>query len=172
MREQYGQHIDRAITNVFEKLTLTKKVMNQLVDIVIHLWSKDNRRGLSGIVFAGFGTDEIFPSAISYEIDGVLLNQPILWIANSGSIDYESEALILGFAQADMIHLFIEGVTPQYEGFVEAYFEKIVAGLDQVVADALPDGQLTPQLQKALEGGRDDLIANLSRDLSCPIPKM
>jgi hypothetical protein len=166
LREEYGKHIDQAITSIFEKLVLTKKVRSQLVDIVINLWCKDERGGLSGVVFAGFGTDEIFPSAISYEIDGVLLNRPILWTANSGSIDYENEALILGFAQADMIHLFIEGVTPQYEGFVEAYFEKIVAGLDQVVADALPDGQLTPELQQALEAGRNDLIANLSSDLS------
>lgn len=166
LRMRYLPQIEEAISRIFEKLTFTKTAHGQLVEIVLHSWCRDGQHGLSGIVFAGFGRDEIFPSVVSYEVDGVLLNRPIFWTANGGALDHESEALILGFAQADMIHLFIEGVTPQYEGFVEAYFKKIVSGLDHIVVDALPEKQMTPALEKALVEGRDELLANLSGDLS------
>lgn len=166
LRKRYSPQVEKAMSDVFENLPLSTKVRELLAEIALYSWHKDGQNGLSGIVFAGFGRNEIFPSVVSYEIDGILLDQPICWGANSGALDHASEALILGFAQADMIHLFIEGVTPQYEGFVEAYFTKIVAGLDQIVADSLPQEHMTPSLRKALVKGRDELLANLSDDLS------
>jgi hypothetical protein len=137
----------------------------QLVDIAIDLWCKGPFSGNSGLVFAGFGRSDLFPCIRAYECDGVLLNHPVFWAGAEGSVDRFNRALVLGFAQADMIQLFMEGVTPQYETFVESYFERVVSSLDQVVAQALPKKRVTPALARDLEQRRDALLASLRQDL-------
>jgi hypothetical protein len=166
LRSTYGEYISAAIKEIFENLDLNQKLRGALVEMVLNTWCKEGRRGASGVVFAGFGREQIFPSVKSYEVDGVLLDQPILWERNHGKISYAHEAQILGFAQADMIHLFIEGVTPQYEEFVEGYFEEIINGLDSVVSSALPANQMTPKLKKALKDRQAELLSKLGDELS------
>jgi hypothetical protein len=165
LRQQYKGQIDQAIKDIFENLPLTKRHIDQLCKIAVSSWCSGLQTGLSGIVFAGFGRDQVFPALKNYELDGVLLNEPVYWHHESGEMTHATAAWIVPFAQQDMIRLFVEGVTPRYGEFIEAYFRRTLAGLDKIVGEALPNGKLTPAIEKRLSSERDELAKSLQADL-------
>ena len=166
MRKQYGSQIERAVVDVFENLPLTQAHRGHMLQSALDSWCNGPQNGLSGVVFAGFGRDEMFPQLASYELDGVLLDRPIFWYKAAGGMSHESAAWIVPFAQEDMIRLFIEGVTPRYEAFIESYFHRTLASLDKVVAAALPKDKLTPAVEQRLAAERETLVAALTDDLA------
>jgi len=63
----------------------------------------------TGLVFAGYGADEIFPSFVHVEIYGHI-GGTLLWKEiNRYSITHDNDALILPFAQSSMIDRFTDG---------------------------------------------------------------
>lgn len=73
--------------------------------------------GSSGIVIAGFGEEDIFPSVITYEIYGIF-NSKLLYqiredktIRNNNSQSMRSD--IIPFAQEDVVRSFLEGIHPE-----------------------------------------------------------
>jgi hypothetical protein len=165
LRKQYKGQIDQAIEDVFENLPLTKRHTEQLSKIAVSSWCSGLQTGLSGVVFAGFGRDQMFPALKNYELDGVLLNKPVYWHHEGGEMGHGTTAWIVPFAQQDMIRLFVEGVTPRYGEFIEAYFRRTLASLDKIVGEALPNDKLTPSVEKRLAAERDKLVESLQVDL-------
>lgn len=161
LRETYGTEITQAMDAAFEKLSLTKKLREQLVSIALDLWCKDGIRGDSGIVFAGYGRDDIFPRLAWYELDGVLLDHPIHWRRGRTQITHFERAFVQGFAQIDMIHLFMEGVTPAYERFVENYVDEVIDRYGEVALHALPERQRTKRVRDALQAARSDMRSGI-----------
>lgn len=73
----------------------------------------------TGIVVAGFGTEEMCPSLEAIETDGIIFDR--LKYKNTESIDIGRRgphASIVGFAQDDMVGRFLNGVDPAYETHV------------------------------------------------------
>lgn len=71
----------------------------------------------SGLVIAGFGEEEIFPSVITLHIMGAL--QGVLMYHEAGgelcySVDFDRPAAIIAFARGDVIEAFKYGVWPDY----------------------------------------------------------
>lgn len=65
--------------------------------------------GYTGLVFAGYGGDEIFPSFVHIEIYGHI-GKTLLWKeVNRYAITHTNDALILPFAQSSMIDRFTDG---------------------------------------------------------------
>jgi len=77
--DKYRGVIDEAIKEVFEKLPISKRHSNQLKKIAASLFSKFpkgiGREGISGVVIAGFGEKDTFPSLKSFNIEGVVNNK-------------------------------------------------------------------------------------------------
>ncbi|RYE42047.1 MAG: hypothetical protein EOP24_34345 [Hyphomicrobiales bacterium] len=66
----------------------------------------------SGLVIAGFGEDELLPSLVSYEIDGLFNGTLKLKERNRVDSTRDSEGAIVPFAQVDMVYRFMEGIDP------------------------------------------------------------
>jgi len=164
-REQYGNQIVDARDQVLQQLPLTAKQRETLMQITLDSWYKQPQSGQSGIVVAGFGRDDMFPALVNYEIDGVLLNRPISWTSGDVALSQNNRAVVVPFAQDDMIRLFVEGVTPAYEAFVESYFEQLVNGLNAMVVSELPADQAMQQIKDDLEKNRATVIGSLSEKL-------
>lgn len=65
--------------------------------------------GYTGLVFAGYGADEIFPSFVHVEVYGHL-GKTLLWKeVNKYAITHSNDALIVPFAQSSMIDRFTDG---------------------------------------------------------------
>lgn len=67
----------------------------------------------TGIVFAGFGENEIFPSIREYWINGYIHK------LNSSDEIVSRSSAIIPFAQDEMVHRFMDGIDPDYESFLE-----------------------------------------------------
>lgn len=118
---------------VLEELPLTDGVDQQLENIAVSLFSRDlgsiesseleylseyTPTRLSGIVIAGFGDLDTFPSIVTYEIQGMLLNHLIYARVDDKSkvIDLDRlPAEIIPFAQTDMVEQFLYGVDQGYD---------------------------------------------------------
>ncbi|MEJ1965856.1 MAG: hypothetical protein WDO56_31655 [Gammaproteobacteria bacterium] len=94
---------------------------------------------LTGIVFAGFGKGETFPSLLAYEIDGVILNklkrrETHRVIAGREQIAGE----IIPFAQREMVDRFLYGIDPEFEGGIEEYLKIAIGAAGTALGAALP----------------------------------
>jgi hypothetical protein len=94
---------------------------------------------MTGLVFAGFGAKELFPSLLSFSFEGKVFGRQKIREDNNVSIDTEDiRADIIPFAQREMVDRFLYGVDPSYE---EAMLDNIREGMDTIrttVFNALP----------------------------------
>lgn len=81
----------------------------------------------SGIVVAGFGNDDIFPSVITYEIHGVYNNHLLYKVNTEKTIINENaqpmKSDIVPFAQEDVVRSFLDGIHPELFNFATSYVE-------------------------------------------------
>lgn len=118
--------------------------------------------GFSGLVFAGFGDDELFPSLLEVVTDGAI-GQVVkadtkreLDIARTGT-----HGAIVPFAQSEMVGRFMEGVDEDFLRYLEQYLGNLLYKSAREILEAgTPEGQLTEdqisELQNIVESNLDD----------------
>lgn len=136
---KYGKIINKAIIEVFEELPITKSLSNQLKEIASNLFSKFpeviEAGGISGIVIAGFGEKDTFPSLESFHIGGITNNRLKYKEYKSARIDFETSASIFPFAQSEMVSTFMEGIDPSLQANSEGYLSKVFDEYPEIIAD-------------------------------------
>jgi hypothetical protein len=123
----------------------------------------------SGVVIAGFGDDDIFPSLEPMELDGILLNR--LKFVDGPSIDIDRrgpEAEVLGFAQDDMVKSFVDGVDPSLRSYVDQLLEDGVKStakqlLSALVKNPVIEGGIYEKMEPVLDGIITDLYEKIDR---------
>jgi hypothetical protein len=116
--DKYGQTIGEAIKDVFEKLPISAASLNQLRRIAASLFSKDIfPADISGVVIAGFGEEEPFPSLKSFDVEGIVDNK--LKYKERYSDSAKERVAIIPFAQREMVDTFMEGIAPDLREYVE-----------------------------------------------------
>ena len=120
---KHKKELRKAKDLLFQKLPLSPYSIKQLYKIAGFIFVKEIfRKHSSGIVIAGFGVKDIFPSVYAYLYEGVFLNI-IKYKQNlSSSIDYDKSASIIPFAQREMVDAFMEGINPDYKEEINSYF--------------------------------------------------
>lgn len=117
--------ISNIIKEVFEKLPISARLIDLLKGIAGDLFAKFpegiRKEDVSGIVIAGFGEEETFPSFCSFDIEGMVYDRLKFKVHASEKIDFDTIAGIMPFAQGEMVYTFMEGVDPFYVN-VEASF--------------------------------------------------
>jgi len=140
--DKYQDIIRKGKRDIFEKLPINRQISARLTKIAVDLFLKEVfpdqiSNQISGVVIAGFGEKELFPSCQSYIIDGVADNV----------IKYKSEALIeiteknnaslRAFAHRRMVNTFMEGVDPWYEAMMLSYLEKLFKEIPNIIVNNL-----------------------------------
>jgi hypothetical protein len=129
IKEKYGETIEKVIYEVFQELPISKIHSDQLKEIGASLFSKfpDSiwTQNLSGIIFAGFGEKEIFPSIKAYDIEGIVNNKLKYRESLTDEIGHKTDASIIPFAQREMVDTFMQGIDPSYRNLEESYLKKI-----------------------------------------------
>ncbi len=108
------------INDIFEKLPIIKKDMDKLITIAVLIFEKEVYMfsSHSGIVFSGFGEKEIYPVTIAYEIYTVVDSCIKLQMTEENRISSVNSAVIMPFAQKEMVSTFIEGIDPQIKNVI------------------------------------------------------
>lgn len=118
LKKKYERMINMAKSDVFKDLGITKASSKQLIEIALHLPVKSTdalfaEMPSSGLVFCGFGTKEIFPCLTSLSIGGMVENLLKCFNHKHREISLDRQAMIIPFAESDVIETFMWGVDPQ-----------------------------------------------------------
>lgn len=116
--KDYQNIIRKLIEEIFGDLSIMDDFKDDLKDIAILTFYKINS---TGVVIAGFGENEKFPSVISTnvgpQINGKVEIKPN--IKETCEIKHFKGARIIPFAQHEMVDAFLDGVTPKYHSEAE-----------------------------------------------------
>lgn len=108
--KKYMTIINKIVQRYFKSYpdNLIKRMENAVKSLILSKYFSGN---LTGLVFAGFGSKDMFPTLISYEIDGVLAGRLKYRKKEFVDIDRDgTRARILPFAQKDMVERFLYGL--------------------------------------------------------------
>lgn len=124
--KKYGNIINKAKVIVFEKLPISSDLEEKLRSIGASLFSKDEfPANISGVIIAGFGEEEAFPSLKSFKIHGIVNNKLKYKEGLSREINYKTDSSIIPFAQKEMVYTFMEGIDPNLKDYMEYYLSRI-----------------------------------------------
>jgi hypothetical protein len=132
--------INGAIDQILPRKSLTRGSVEKLRSICKLMFQKRFSHGQlsTGVVIAGFGEDEIFPSVSSLAMDGYV-NSHLLYLNDyKASITHEMTAVVAPFAQRELVLAFMNGVNPDYQDAVEAVMSEMVKRYPSMVELALP----------------------------------
>ena len=142
--------IDSFIDMQFRDFTLPKALRPSLHQILkLTILSARRTGAFSGIVIAGFGEQEMFPTLIQLTIDGVIDGKIKYSVESHIDLGREgSPAYVMPFAQGEMVQQFMEGVDPEYLEYSINSTQETLVQFGKVVLEAL--GVRAPDVEKAV----------------------
>ncbi len=105
--------LDRIREIATQRIPITSSAqVEKVIEIAILSLQKNIlSKGRTGFVIAGFGDEEIFPTLISFEIDGLICDSLKYVRTNCVDIDRQgTKAKVLPFAQKEMVERFLYGL--------------------------------------------------------------
>ena len=132
----------------------------ELKQIFTHLFIKDYfYPHYSGIVIAGYGEKDIFPSLISFWVQGIIDNYVKYAIKDDVIIDYNNDNRIIPFAQTDVVETFLAGINTNYfEVMDKGYESEVIGSMDNL--DGLT-GELKERVKTALRDAHVEYIEKI-----------
>ena len=166
---QYKKEIEGLINSIFINLHLSEELKNALFVIGANIICKGyNGTSNSGIVIAGFGEKEYFPSIHAFSVEGKvhdILRRNAIFKATVSSTQ---PGLIIPFAQREMVDRFMEGVDPAYKSIVNGYVSELCKEYAKKVVenvDGIPTAK-KDNLREALIKVGENLAKDFERKIS------
>ncbi|HXZ40019.1 MAG TPA: hypothetical protein VEG68_04715 [Terriglobales bacterium] len=158
--------IREAIEGIFEKLPIEEcREQLQMAGSLI-LCKKFARPEYSGVVIAGYGEKDVFPTLLAHECECVINNKLRYVETNRQKIGTNVTAAVVPFAQREMVNRFMEGVDPKYREVVEGYVSALLSkGYPNKIAEAL-HGKISAELQESVRKELVELGGKLSQDFT------
>lgn len=136
--KKYSGIIDKAGQEVFQNLPISAASLNQLTKISGSLFSKDIfPADISGVVIAGFGEEEAFPSLESFSVEGMVDNKLKHKEQHRTEISPKTIASITPFARKEMVHAFMEGVDPDLQSYIEDDLSGIFDKYPEIIVESI-----------------------------------
>ena len=173
IRSQYGDGISIAIRRVFRPYPLDDDHLNLLEELGALMILKDYFSDIdTGLVFAGFGRDDLFPSLHSFRLDGMVYGRLKRRLEESVVIDRNSgEAEIVPFAQHEMADRFLSGIDPQFEDAIERYLMDALTKTSDAIIRNIPraskqtKNELARKASEAHRVAMEDFLHQVSSDI-------
>lgn len=118
IRNKYRNVISAAKKQIFEKFPISELSNRRLSEIISILLTcrRIDQSGLgSGLVIAGYGDREHFPSLVELKIWGKAAGYPIFSTIDKVKIGDKLDACLVPFAQREMVMTFMYGIDPKLE---------------------------------------------------------
>ena len=125
--------------HIFRDFELDGTDLRRLNDIAGYIFTKqtDVTNPSSGVVVAGYGTEEAFPRLEQLKISGIFLDTLQFSLLNTVKIDKNNGSAIVPLAQSAMVHIFMQGVDSMYQDHLERYFDSLLEQYGNMVLDAV-----------------------------------
>jgi hypothetical protein len=131
IRSKYAGAIKEARLSVFAQAPIDGGSARMLSDMASWLFTKRPPKGHhpdpSGVVIAGFGSEDYFPRLVSFAFEGMALNKVKYQVGTTVTIDRDADsAVIVPFAQRDNVVAFMEGIHPSARGVVLGELDRLL----------------------------------------------
>jgi hypothetical protein len=120
--------------------------------IFVYLKTKENFTSFSGLIFTGFGEDEIYPSLVPLNISLALQSRLRCYVEESSEayITNENSGAIRPFAQTDVINTILTGIDPTLDNIYLQNFETYFNKYNKFILDNIGDSN--PVLSAQIKG--------------------
>lgn len=161
----YRDPVSSALRRAFENLPLGRTNTAKARRIFALFCCKQRQSPQrSGLVIAGFGEEDVFPKVVSHEVDGYFLDRVKMVSGDVQSVEPDNRAVVMPFAQREMVSLFMEGVDPDYRAAIQEALSQFSGGLPEAVADAVgATGAHRTKLVRNLRAQSKGLLADFDR---------
>lgn len=137
------------LKNNHPKLALSEKTRKSLFEIAIMAVTKDAFfEGYTGLVFAGFGRKDKFPTMASYYASGVIDSKLKRVLDQKAAVEENGMPVVMTFAHDDMIHTFMTGMDRDFRDHVFLEMFHLTSGIVWDLINGLPG--LTAEQKQAL----------------------
>jgi hypothetical protein len=163
---KYLDEMIEILEKVFSNFKFSQHQVVKLISFFVELFEKKYLGTKSGIVIAGYGEDEIFPSLVSYEIYGKMGKNFIYQETGNREIGLEQlRSVICPYAQTDMVYNFTDGIDPDFhDNMVEQIDEKF-----NKIAQLIEDDSKKEKISKAKEECLDYMYKTISEKYRDPV---
>jgi hypothetical protein len=135
--KKYSPQIEETISRVTEGANVSESALKTLVqsvpwylDCADFLWRNSFN---SGIVIAGFGSEDVFPRLRRFQFQTIAANRLKFAEVENFEIGHHSRAIISAFAQDREVRTFMNGVDPKIAGHLKTWWpQKLYDVVDQV----------------------------------------
>jgi hypothetical protein len=165
----YKSIFEAVIRQIFAKVDLSAASTEKLYEIATMAFSRVPPwpiHGTTGLVFAGYGAQDVFPSFSEIIVDEVICDQLIWWQERKNRVSREEPARVVPFAQNEMVVRFMAGVDPRYQDFLEESLRGIMDGYTKEIFGNLPKGQPSKAARQKIVGAREELLDNYVEQLA------
>jgi hypothetical protein len=154
VEEEYSKVLQEMIPSILEKLPLSTDNLKQIEDgffqTVCKEWWWNVFR--SGIVIAGFGKEELFPSVMEYHVESLICGELKFILPQECKVQQANNgntAWIIPFAQADEAQTFIRGINPIFSQDIQNFVGQAASELIAAFQEASGKDDLKVKLQEA-----------------------
>jgi hypothetical protein len=176
------QRVDALIQGVFQQLPLVARQRVALRELILsslgkrpywHQGIQASADPSSGLVIAGFGDKEYFPSLLLFEVSGIIDGHLRALQVGKEVITADNSAIIAPFAQREMVDAFLTGMNPMLEGTMKGYWRAMERSYPPAVLLLLQRSvpNLTPAVAASLTGPLTSLVLAVTRDLENQLNK-
>jgi hypothetical protein len=135
---RYEKQFETALSGAFlgMKITLSNKIaLKRLARLAL---TKDYLSDLyTGIVIAGFGEDEMFPTLRAVEIDGIIDGELKYRVKSEIDISRDrTTAAIRAFAQREMVDRFMTGIDPDLQIYIAVLLSNLMKEFGKEIVDS------------------------------------
>jgi hypothetical protein len=151
----YAKIIQDLQNSLFHGVALTNEILDALKLLVqlLHTRQWFHPDHFSGVVFAGFGEPEPFPSLYIYSV-GTVVSSKLRWTkADEAHVDRKHPVIIIPFAQTDMIDLFCSGIYPSLKD-----------RLADIIAKSFPHPKTKPKSKAKLQAIEKGVRAAIDKE--------
>lgn len=136
VRRKYADLVGATLDTVFEKVPISARARRQLRQIFTWVAIKDlqiERLPIhSGIVIAGFGSDDVFPRLRQFDFECIIGNRLKFVEGKPMDVGPDQRGVIVPFAQREPVDTFMEGIAPNIRGHLVQWWRD---KLEEVVGE-------------------------------------
>jgi hypothetical protein len=166
IRRKYEKDIVEVRAEVFKNLPISKISEDIITDTIVQLLTRErlkDRGQVSGIVVAGFGEKEHFPSLIENMVFGMAAGRLLRLKPHQASITDGGEAFVVPLAQKEMVHTFMEGIDPDFKYRIKKSTRELFDQMADIILQ---------QVKKKYTAYGEELHAKVKTALDKLIPKL
>ena len=162
LKAKYANLFENLVNEVFNEYELKAHTSDKLKELAALVITRSHFTDFtSGIVIAGFGGKEIFPTVVSLKVEG-LIDGMLKYIVDdekSDKILNGRSYIINAYAQEDVVDAFINGMDDSAFGFIDQYLSNLLDGFTAHIPDDKLKG--TTKEKKQMRSDLSDLANEL-----------